>query len=303
MSRTAIGKVEKNITASKRTKRLVSIVVPVYNEVETAEKILRDIIQVMKDGRAAFEVIAVDDGSDDGSLQNVRLPNVRVIRHEKNRGYGAAVKTGIRHAQGEAVIITDADGTYPISQIPRLLDVYWEKDCDMVVGARTGEQASIPIVRRPAKWVVNKLANVLSGVRIPDLNSGLRVMKKDVLETYIRMLPDGFSLTTTITLAMLTNGFEVEYVSIDYYKRRGNSKIRPFADTLGFVQLILRTIVFFNPMKIFFPLSMVFFLLGFGFLVRDLIRLNLAQTSVFLLMSGGLILAIGLLADLITRKL
>ena len=162
-----------------------------------------------------------------------------------------------------SVVITDSDGTYPNDRIPELAAMM--TDWDMVVGARTGDEVRVPLVRRPAKWALNMLANVLVETRIPDLNSGLRVFRREVVLRFLPILPNGFSFTTTITLAMLSEGYRVTFVPIDYYARQGRSKIRPVYDTLNFLQLIVRTVLYFNPLRVFLPLSLFFF--GAGLVV------------------------------------
>jgi hypothetical protein len=200
------------------------------------------------------------------------------------------------------VVITDADDTYPNHRIPELVGMLEERGLDMLVGARQG--AGIPLSRRPAKWVLGKLANYLSGVKIPDLNSGLRVMRKEVVEKFLRILPDGFSFTTTITLAMLTNDHQVEWEPIDYPVRSGKSKIRPSQDTLYFLQLIIRTMLYFQPLKIFGPISALFMLTGLGLLIYRLVHgPGFAVTATVLFICGVQLLALGLIADFLDKRL
>ena len=287
-------------------KEKISVVIPVYNEQESIISTLKDISSVLEKKEIDYEIIVVNDGSTDKTAETVgefirgEYNNIKIISHDWNLGYGAALKTGIKTSVNEIIVITDADGTYPNDEIPRLLS--YIDSHDMVVGARTGKNVKIPLVRKPAKWMINQLANYLSGYKIPDLNSGLRVMKKELIEKYIQYLPDGFSFTTTITLALLTNKYQVKYISIDYMTRKGKSKIKPVQDTLNFIQLVIRTVMYFNPLKIFLPYAFLFFIPGLGFLIRDLISMNLAQTSVLMLVTGSIILAIGMLADLINNR-
>jgi glycosyltransferase involved in cell wall biosynthesis len=279
----------------------LSIVVPVYNEKDAVSAAAERLCAL-----GAAEVIFVDDGSDDGTSETLAAldgKGIRVIRHRVNRGYGAALKTGIAAAQGEFVAITDADGTYPDGRLPQMHREAVEGDLDMVVGAR--DRAGIPLVRRPAKWVLGRIANVLSGRRIPDLNSGLRVMRKSSVERFRGILPDGFSFTTTITLAMLTSGLAVSFTPIAYGNRIGRSKIRPVYDTLNFLQLICRTVLYFNPLRIFIPLSlslvaMSALVLALSWLFADRI---MDVTVGVLFMTAVFVLAIGLLADLIDKRL
>jgi glycosyltransferase involved in cell wall biosynthesis len=211
----------------------VTVVIPAFNEAGAIGPTLVEIEAVLGAAGLAGEIVVVDDGSRDGTAAEVaKYPGVRLIQHSYNRGYGASLKTGIRQAQHNLIAITDADGTYPIKMLPKLIGEMGAYD--MVVGARTGTEVNIPRRRRPAKWALNKLANYLSGVEIPDLNSGMRVFKRDQVMDFFRLLPSGFSFTTTITLAMLTNDFNVLYIPVDYYKRTGQSKINPIKDTANF---------------------------------------------------------------------
>jgi hypothetical protein len=175
----------------------------------------------------------------------------------------------------------------------------------MIVGARTGDLVQIPLLRRFPKWVLNKVANYLTGVKIPDINSGLRIMKKEDVEHFIKILPDGFSFTTTITLAMLTNDMSVCFLPINYYHRKGKSKIRPFYDTLNFLQLIIRTCLYFNPLKVFIPFSGLLVVLSFSVLLFSSIFLERAMDVTFgiIMMTAVVVLAIGMLADLIDKRL
>lgn len=174
----------------------------------------------------------------------------------------------------------------------------------MVVGARKGEHVAIPLVRRPAKWAINQLANFVAGGAIPDLNSGLRVFRRDAALQLLPLLPDGFSFTTTITLAMLTNNYLVDYIPINYHARIGKSKIRPIRDTLNFVQLVLRIGLYFAPLKLFLPVSGFLLVLAVVWgLVSALLLGRLADASTLIIaMTGIQVAVVGLLADLIDRR-
>jgi glycosyltransferase involved in cell wall biosynthesis len=255
---------------------------------------VRSVRRVMKETGWEFEIIVVDDGSVDDTAKAAAAAGVRVIRHPTNRGYGAALKRGIAAAQYDWILITDADGTYPAESIPSLLAL--APDNDMAVGSRTGESVAIPLERRPAKWFLRKLASYLAGQDLPDLNSGLRLMRKDLVMRYAYLLPPGFSFTTTITLAATCNENSVAYVPINYLQRLGKSKIRP-RHAYDFTLLILRVIVFFNPLKVFIPLGAFLFLLGLGKFVYDVVRGNLSESAVFFLLAALIIWCVGLLAD------
>lgn len=287
----------------------VSIVVPAYNEAKGVKQVLDQLFAALADRMPAelpYEVIVVDDGSDDGTaaaLASCDHEPLRVLRHSTNRGYGAALKSGIRHARHPWILITDADGTYPSEPIAELLQ--HRELHEMVVGARTGAIREMPWIRRPPSWVLRKLASYMSGRKIPDLNSGFRVMRKDIVERFFNILPDNFSFTSTITIAMLSSGYSVKYLPIDYHRRQGRSKIRPFADTLGFLRLIIRTTMFFDPLRIFLPAAVVFigaaFVVGIG---SYAVLGKLLDTSTLLLFVTGVqLLALGMLADASNRRL
>jgi glycosyltransferase involved in cell wall biosynthesis len=278
-----------------------TIIIPAYNEEEGIAEVLKNLQSLSKEQ----EIIVVDDGSGDRTAEIAKsYPYVKLISYNHNAGYGAALKTGIRAASGNTIIILDADGTYPHNQIPELLTAIQDGEYAMVVGARTSKNVNIPLVRRPAKWFINRLADYLSGMRIPDLNSGLRGMKKPVIEKFMNILPDGFSFTTTVTLALLTNGYQVKYIPIDYHKREGKSKIRPVRDSLNFIQLIIRTILYFNPLRVFIPLSICLTLFAFFVLFGSWFFLGKVMDVTFgvILMTAVMVLAIGMLADLIDKR-
>ena len=285
--------------------RGISVVVPAFNEESGIGSVLMQLGRVLDDIGLAHEIIVVDDGSTDATAAQAEAAGVCVLRHAANRGYGMALKTGIRHARYDLICTIDADSTYPAERIPELVGRLAANGWDMVVGARTGENVAIPLVRRPAKWAVARLAELVAGEPIPDLNSGLRVFRRDVALRFFNLLPDGFSFTTTLTLAMLSNGYLLEYVPIDYHLRVGRSKIRPVQDTLNFVGLVLRIALYFAPLKIFLPLSGLLLLLAVGVaLFTKFVLGQLADvTTVVIAMTAAQVAVIGLLAELINRRL
>lgn len=282
--------------------KTLSVVIPAYNEEDGISKVIEELKLVLDDAKQPYEIIAVDDGSTDNTAKIVeKIENTKLIQHVYNKGYGAALKTGIKSAGGDFILITDADGSYPAKAVPRLLEQV--EQYDMVVGARTGKDVNIQLYRKPAKWFLSRLANYLSGTKIPDLNSGMRIFRKETAMKFFDILPSGFSFTTTITLAYLSNDYNIKYEPIDYYERTGKSKIRPLRDGLNFIMLIVRTITYFNPLKVFLPVSIVLFAFGFGVLLYQLIILrNVGELSVMLILAAFQIGFLGLLADLIVRK-
>lgn len=283
-------------------KRKISILIPAHNEERGIGNVIDRIISVMKESTISYEIIVVDDGSTDKTADIVRKMNVSLIQHPFNKGYGAALKTGIRHAQYDIVVFTDADGTYPADMIPALVDPM--DKYDMVVGARRGENVNIPLLRQPAKWMLGKIANYLTGTKILDLNSGLRTSRKNIILKFFNILPSGFSFTTTITLAMLTNDYLIHYIPIDYYKRAGRSKFKPIRDTSRFLSLIFRTVMYFNPLKFFLPVSAALFLVALAvFLFSLLFTPKIMDATVtIIVMTAVQVLVIGMLADLIDKR-
>lgn len=282
-----------------------SLVIPCFNE-EAAIRLTVDQLSKELSGAPNYEIVVVDDGSFDDTPRILdelarENPELTVVYHSRNRGYGAALKTGIRRAKSELIVITDADGTYPNSRIPDL--VAEAADNDMVVGARIGENVEYSKIRKVPKTALTVFCSWVAGQSIPDINSGLRVFRKSIVEKFINILPDGFSFTTTITLAMLTNYYSVKYVPVDYSKRLGKSKIRPIHDTLKFFQLIIRTGMYFAPLRIFLPIILLLMLLFFISLGFDLFVLgNLTDKTIVLLVFGLNTAMFALLADMIDKR-
>lgn len=281
----------------------VSVIIPAYNEEKSIAQTLDEIRKVLLENNFNYEIIVVNDGSTDDTGKIALKKGARTITHDFNHGYGAAIKAGVRQSNYDIVLITDADGTYPVEEVPNILKHM--ENYDMVVGARIGYDVEMSLLRKLVKWFLTKLANYLSESNIVDLNSGLRAMKKEALNRFYKLLPDGFSLTTTITLGMLTNGYLVKYVPINYRRRTGRSKIRPIRDTFNFLQLIIRTALLFNPLKIFLPVSLVMIFAGFFIFFYSVLFLPHALdiTAVVLVVGGIQILAIGMIADLINKRM
>lgn len=285
-------------------RRHAGIIIPVYNEersiVATLDRVRR-VVEKIPD--FTFEIICVNDGSKDKTMDLLKQQGgIRVLNHRVNRGYGAALRTGLEACEAEWIFIVDADGTYPLEDLSRLVDEL-DEDTDMVVGARQGVGISHNPLRQFARWVLRKMVHVLTGVMVPDLNSGMRLFRKSLYINYKHLLPMGFSFTSTITVASLYSGYGVKYIPIQYEKRVGHSNIRPLADFIGFTMLIVRLASYFDPLRFFIPLSLLFLVGSFLRGVRDVIVTNaIGNLSLSLFILSVQIFMLGVIADVIVRR-
>lgn len=274
----------------------ISIIVPAFNE----EKSIAVVVDRLKSERPGDEILVIDDASRDKTAELAKAAGARVVRHPYNLGYGGALKTGIRHARNEILMFFDADDQHDPKDIGSI--VKGLQNSDMAVGARP--RSSGALYRRSGKWFLKRVANYLVGRSIPDLNSGLRAIRRNLALQFLHLLPDGFSLTTTITLALMRSGYMVTYVPIEYRERVGKSTVS-FKDFFKTLFLIVRMITLFAPLKIFMPVSGILILIGLPFLIYDLFQQNITDTTVLLWLMGLVIFLFGLLADtisLVSRK-
>jgi glycosyltransferase involved in cell wall biosynthesis len=293
----------------------VTVVVPAYNEEGAIGAQVEKIKKVLTGHGVMHEVLVVDDSSQDKTAEAALLAGGRVIRHQENRGYGAALKSGIVEAKYETIVIIDGDSTYPAEEIPTLLGKL--ESVDMVVGARIGKQVHIPLVRRPAKWVLGWLAARVAGRSIPDINSGLRAFRRECVKQYFSILPNQFSFTTTVTMALFGDDYQIVYHPINYYTRVGKSKIRPRA-FMDFTILVLRMAMLFQPLRVFVPLALTFIFFGtlksffdLSVLFQEHSALGLvifyqpilSTSAILLLLAGMQLLLIGMVADGLLRKI
>lgn len=280
----------------------VSVVLPVFNEAGHLQDEVKRIRHALDNSKYAYEIVIVDDGSSDGSADiAASIDGVRVIRFATNRGAGSARKFGTMAAQGAIVVWTDVDMTYPNERIPELVDSL--DGYDQVVGARTSEEGTVKALRRPAKWLIRKLASYLSRYEIPDLNSGFRAFRRDVADQFLYLLPRGFSCVTTITLAFLSNGYSIKYVPIDYSPRVGASKFHWWRDTQRYLLQVIRMILMHEPIRFFGPLSAILMATGVGKLVYDIIRYDFRVTTNTIVVLGVAfaLAGVGLIADLMVQ--
>ena len=276
----------------------VSVVIPARDEAGGLPGVLAGVAAALGSAGIAHEVLVVDDGSSDGTGEAARKAGARVVRHPFPMGNGAAVKAGIRAARGEIVALLDADGQHDPADLPRLLAELGE-DWTMVVGARTGGFGA-GIHRGFANRIYAALASYVSGVRIPDLTSGFRVVRRDAARKFLYMLPNTFSYPSTLTLALLRSGRPVKFVPVKARARTGTSKIRLLRDGARFFLIILRVAVSFSPIKVFLPASILAFGVGTGFYAwywasDALHKITGGVQSMWLL--GAVVFALGLLSE------
>lgn len=288
----------------------VTVVLPCYNEQDHLLREIERITAAMDRSGYRYEILAIDDKSTDQTLRILRdaqahFPHLRVLAFARNGGSGTARRIGSQQARGEIVVWTDADMTYPNERIPELVQLLEkEPTVEQVVGARTSEQGTHKVLRVPAKWLIRKIAERLTGTTIPDLNSGLRAFRRRTALPYLRLLPPGFSCVTTITMAFLHNQHTVQYVPIAYSKRSGSSKFHFVRDAYRYILQVLRMVMYFNPLKVLMPPALWLIALGGGKVLYDVIAnpVRVATNTIMILMTGLIIGAVALLADLIVRS-
>lgn len=280
------------------TKRNLTVVIPAYNEAASIASVIENIRAECAD--IVDEIIVVDDGSTDGTGKIAEgAGGARVIRHPRNRGYGAALKTGIRAARTEFVLTFDADGQYEAPAIRQLMAR--AGDNDMVSGQRTALMHS-PMWRMPGKWMLKFLANMLVKDKIPDLNSGLRLFRTETIRKYVHVCPNGFSFSTTSLMAMLSRGYDVEFVPVNICERRGKSTVS-LSTGLETIVLVLRIAALFNPLRLFIPSSFFCILAGVLWEVRCYVvnQMGLSTASLLAIVTGIILFSIGLICDQISQ--
>jgi glycosyltransferase involved in cell wall biosynthesis len=273
----------------------LSVVLPAYNEADQIGTVIRSIRQQYPEA----EILVVDDASSDATVAEAREAGATVRPHPYNKGNGAAVKTGLREARGQKIVLMDADGQHNPKDIPRLLerlDAY-----DLVVGARD-PQTQASWLRRQGNRAFNRLATYLTGRPIPDLTSGFRAARREPIREFIHLLPNGYSYPTTITLAFLKAGYSVDFVPIQSGQRQGGkSGVRLLRDGGRFVLIILRIVTLFTPLKVFFPISVFLFVLsclsaGYTIFIDER-RLHIPNSAVLFFTMSIIVFLIGLISE------
>jgi glycosyltransferase involved in cell wall biosynthesis len=301
-----VNYIEKRIqlTLNQHGKTEVSIVLPVYDEPGTIADLVEGIISVMSSRDESFEIVIVNDGSGESTVAVLRdvqksYPKiVQVASHLENRGNGASLRTGIRIAQGEVVVTMDADGQHAPEDIPKLLELIPPND--LVIGARTSSYQG-SWYRGWANRFYNRFASWLSRREVKDLTSGFRAMRRIAVEHFLPLFPDGFSAPTTTTLAFIKSGYNVGFLPIKVHQRKsGKSKISIFKDGSRFIIIIIRMVMLFDPLRIFFPVGVILFFLGSLAWIAGALnaeRLVFPNSTIFLYSATILIWLLGLIAD------
>jgi glycosyltransferase involved in cell wall biosynthesis len=273
----------------------ISVVIPVHNEASALPGLISGIRQQVPDA----EIVVVDDGSTDPSAETARQAGARVISHPYKIGNGAAIKTGMRHASGDTIVLMDGDGQHDPAEIPTMLEHAGQYD--MIVGARSSS-AHANIFRLLANTLYNFLASYVTKFQIKDLTSGFRVVKKETAMRYLCLLPNTFSYPTTITLAFLRSGRSIFYIPIAVHPRIGTSKIRILHDGFRFLLIIIKITTLYSPLHVFLPVSAILFLMGAAnYLYWFITETRFTNMSVMCILSALMIFLMGLISEQITQ--
>lgn len=282
----------------------ITVIIPAYNEEGAIANTVKNVLDLGRRNEWNLEIIVVNDGSNDSTATIAKESGATVINHPTNGGYGLSIQDGIEASKMPLIAITDADGTYPIEELPNLVKMVQEDGFDMAVGARTGNEFRKGLWKYPARLAFKWLSEFVAGRRIPDINSGLRVMKKEKLLPHHKRTCLGFSFTTSITLIFFLNGYFVGYKPIPYAKRIGKSKVRHFQDSLRTAQILVSVISYYNPLKLYLLLALfnvftgiIILLVGENFSVYGLVMFGAV-----LLGTSPFIMSLGFLAESIRLK-
>ena len=280
---------------------MISVIIPAYNEENAVGDVVSQVRQVLD--AVEHEVIVVDDGSTDSTSRKALEAGAIVISHPHNIGYGRSLKDGIQAARYDTIVISDADGSYPVEDIPKLVEQHQKQGFNMVVGQRTGVNYYESFSKRNLRYFLTRLVEFTAGRRIPDINSGFRVFSKGELVPYFQHLCDAFSFTTSMTLAYMMTGKYVTYTPIAYRKRVGETKVRLFRDSLRTMQIVVQAILYYNPIKLFLVIGLLQLLaamvgVGLSLIFHIPGAFAFGMLGILLLFP---IFSLGLLADLLRK--
>jgi glycosyltransferase involved in cell wall biosynthesis len=271
-----------------------SVIIPAFNE----ERAIGGLVTAIVAAAAWHQILVIDDGSTDATAERAAAAGATVVRHPYNKGNGAAVKSGVRHATGEHILIIDGDGQHRAADAVRL--VSYLGDYDLVIGARSSRTQATH-ARLVGNTLLNRMASILTGHDIPDLTSGFRAARRSCLREFLHLLPNGFSTPTTTTLAFIKGGYNVRFESVDAEARVGKSKIRLVKDGAKFFIIVMKIVTIFSPMRVFAPISGVSFVLGVLYGIRTVVvDHKIANGAVLLLMFSVIVFLVGLVSEQIS---
>lgn len=281
----------------------VSIIIPAFNEEKTIAGVINDIKKELAE-KLEYELIIVNDGSTDKTREILsQIGGLNLINHKINRGYSASLKAGIKQAKYDWILTIDSDGSHLANQIIKLIP--YTEEYDLIVGARTGKDAYDTSSRKFGRNIITKFAQYISCSEIDDINSGFRLFKKELAIRFWHLFPEGFSFSTTITVAAHVNHYPVKYVPIEVHKRKGgNSTIKPAKDFLGFLNIIARLAIYFKPLRVFIPLSILFFTIALIIVIMDYLITGMVLDTTFavLVTTGIQMWVFGFIAEMIVKR-
>ena len=283
------------MTLSSSFLERVSIIIPAFNEAQSIKNVVKGLRQQFNN----VEILVINDGSSDQTAELALEAGATVISHARNLGYGAALKTGIENSKRDFVLFCDADGQHTFEDVGRIIDTASSEKYDMVVGARTIDSHQ-QFSRRPGKLVLKIFANYLANQKIPDLNSGLRVIRRSVIKRFLHLMPQGFSFSTTSTFAILKSQFSLHYIPITVQKRIGESTVKQFKHGPQTIMLMLRLTVLFEPLRVFltaFGVLSFCTLISLGIDLFSYRETGIGDTTILFAISSLLVFLFGLLCD------
>lgn len=275
----------------------ISIIIPAFNE----EQAIGGVVDGLRKELGECEILVIDDGSSDKTAEVAGQHACTIIKHDVNRGYGASWKTGLLKAKGDIVVFCDGDGQFQPGDVHAAVDHFIENDADMTSGFR-GQDSHRPWLRRPGKRLLLWVAELLQGRSIPDLNCGLRVVRRRILRRYMHILPNGFSASSTSLMIFFHRGYKVNFHPVSVKKRLGKSSVSIFSDGFGTLLLLVRLIALFNPLRVFLPISGIFVLFAILYSIYEIVvrGLGVPVLGATLFSGGLLIFLVGIVCDQIS---
>jgi len=273
----------------------VSVVIPAFNEAD----VIGGVVSELKEKYPEYEILLIDDGSEDSTAEIASSKGAKVIQHAVNQGYGSSWKSGVTHAKEDVLVFFDGDGQMQVDDIARLIDEMRNSGADMVSGARSSGQGS-PFLRRPGKVLLRWLGQFMINKPIQDLNCGLRAIKKDILKKYVHLLPNGFSASTTSLMVFMQRGYLVRFIPINVIKRSGSkSTVKFFSDGFGTILLMIRLIALFNPLRFFLPVSMCMLVIAIAYSLFEVVSkgLGVPVLGAVSFIGGLQIFTVGIVCD------